>query len=188
VRVSQFSPADHELRRRWIAELHERMKRRACFPVGARGASKRLTRNHVAVLEELASYGRTSGATFPSVDELARATGLSRSLVQQALRMGRLMKMLDCEERWVTGPDGRPHQSSNSFVFLLPGAENRCTPYEVTKYPLPSESKQSLLSANRPKRALEGMVCGYVDNSNRPWHPQAPVRTPQQQIEAVLSG
>jgi hypothetical protein len=177
-----FSPSDRELRNRWNGQIKARVRRGARFPTGTGGKLERMTYNHAQAAQALIDFGVGTGEAFPSHEAVAGHIGMSVDLVKVACQMLKMCGLLDWCQRWHQdgrGFQGSKRQTSNAYVFLLPelpagyGAESprRQTP-----------SKQASSLRGRAK----GLVRGVVDSFRPGWEAQAAVRTPQEQIEALL--
>lgn len=91
---------------------------------------------------------RTDGRVvcWPSVQDLARRTGQSRSTVQRQLRELEQLGIIEIQRRWVRNEHGQARQTTSQYIINLPGMlaghfQREKTGKSVKMTPLPEKNK-----------------------------------------------
>lgn len=132
---------------------------------------------------------RTDGRAvcWPSVQDLARRTGQSRSTVQRQLKVMEQLGIIEIQRRWVRNAHGQARQTTSKYIINLPGMlaghfQQEKAGKSVKMTPLPDKTKtagqaKSVKMTPKQSKSVKNGKSKSV-NSDTPYNYQGLTTTP----------
>lgn len=124
----------------------------------------------------LAMVNRRDGACFPSYVAIAAWAGVAESTVGLALRDLRALSLLEWDMRIVRLADGRDHQTSNAYVFVIVARVRLPIPADFLLSPL--KKLESCFTPTRhevvtkPPSAIEAALASFANKGGFDFTPK----------------